>query len=171
MAMPRFEDFLKPVLEIVANLRSVESARTALVPIVAERMHLSEEDCRQRLPSGGITTLRSRVGWSLTYLKKAGLIESSRRGQFAITERGSSFLAANAIGFGVKDLKQFSEFAVFSATGPRPRLVADYEEEAPESLDPDDRISAALAEINAAVSEDLLEILGQTNPTSFEHVV
>jgi restriction system protein len=169
--MPKFEDFLLPVLELISQHNSVEAARTTMLPWVSEKLQLSDEDCRQRLPSGSITTLRSRVGWALTYLKKAGLITSERRGQFVITPRGREFLCANAGGFGVKDLRQFPEFKAFHSVERENDDDTAHRSFAIDSQDPDDRIDNAIKEIRAAVAEDLLEILARTHPTAFEQIV
>lgn len=171
MAIPKFEDFLLPVLEFLAQQGSVDSARQALPDPIADRMNISEEDRHLRLPSGVTTTLRSRVGWALTYLKKAGLLTSERRGQFAISQRGRDFLKRNSKGFGVKALSEFPEFVDFHTVNPSSRGSDTAEFIDLEVVDPDSRIDVAIKEIRRSVADELLESLGKVHPTSFEQIV
>ena len=62
-----------------------------------EMMLMLEERKKKRalLPSGGRALFDNRVAsWALFYLKNAGLIESTRRGLFKITQKGSSEVLA-----------------------------------------------------------------------------
>ncbi|NLI00236.1 MAG: restriction endonuclease, partial [Chthonomonadales bacterium] len=49
---------------------------------LAKRFGLSDEELRTLLPSGMQPVFDNRVGWARTYLKNAGLVESTRRGYF-----------------------------------------------------------------------------------------
>lgn len=46
---------------------------------------LTAEEKRALLPSGVQATIDNRVSWARTYLKKAGLLESPRKGYLKIT--------------------------------------------------------------------------------------
>ncbi len=62
-----------------------------------EMMLMLEERKKKRalLPSGGRALFDNRlVSWALFYLKSAGPIESTRRGLFKITQKGSSEVLA-----------------------------------------------------------------------------
>jgi restriction endonuclease Mrr len=60
---------------------------------LADQFSLTEAERAEMLPSGQQGTFNNRVAWARTYLKKAGLLESTRRGFFRITERGKKVLA------------------------------------------------------------------------------
>src|SRR5918998_4234603 len=75
-----------PLLNLAADGEE-HSLRDAIVEL-AEHFHLSEEERKQMLPSGAQATFDNRVGWARTYMKKAGLLQSPRRGYFRITDRG-----------------------------------------------------------------------------------
>ena len=47
---------------------------------------ISEADREEMLPSGKPRTFDNRVAWARTYLNKAGLIKTSLRGKYCITE-------------------------------------------------------------------------------------
>ncbi len=59
--------------------------------------HLTEEERAHRLPSGVKFTFNDRVSWASTYMKKAGLLASPKRGDYQITDRGLQVLKGTAI--------------------------------------------------------------------------
>lgn len=54
---------------------------------VAAEMQLGQKECTEMLSSGR-AIYRDRIGWACTYLKKAGLLESVKRGHLRITAEG-----------------------------------------------------------------------------------
>lgn len=50
---------------------------------------LSEERQRVILPNGKRAVYLDRIGWGLTYLKLWGAVDSPRRGQQVISEKGT----------------------------------------------------------------------------------
>lgn len=171
MSIPRFEEFLFPVLEYFAANGTVDSARQVLPDPIADRLKIPEEDRHLRLPSGTMTTLRSRVGWAITYLKKAKLLSSERRGQFAITQRGRDFLKRNSSGFGVSALTEFPEFTEFQTVQISPVSPESGGESGIDAIDPDSRIAEAMKEIRRSVADELLETLSRVHPSAFELIV
>lgn len=59
---------------------------------------------------GGGMEYLNRVAWAKTYLSKAGLLQSPRRGYFRITQRGLNILRAGITEINTKYLDQFPEF-------------------------------------------------------------
>src|SRR5919107_2509670 len=88
------------------------SAREA-VEKLADHFGLSEHERKELLPSGSQATFDNRVGWARTYIKKAGLLESPRRGYFRITDRGLQALKQKPETINVKFLEQYPEFLEF----------------------------------------------------------
>jgi restriction system protein len=80
---------------------------------LSKQFNLTDEERRQLLPSGKQPIIDNRIGWARTYIIKAGLIESTRRSYFRITERGLSILQQNLPEITVKTLRQFQEFNEF----------------------------------------------------------
>jgi len=64
---------------------------------LALHFDLTEDERKELLPSGTQATFNNRVGWARTYMKKAGLLESPRRGYFKITEKGMQALSAKRL--------------------------------------------------------------------------
>ena len=86
MAIPDFQTVMLPLLQFAADQQE-KSLREA-VAALSDKFNLSEEERTQRIPSGGQTTMMNRVGWAGTYLRKAELLELTRRGYFKITPLG-----------------------------------------------------------------------------------
>lgn len=83
--------------------RTMREAEEAL----ANEFGLTAAERAELLPSGQQGIFRNRLGWARTYLKKALLVDSPRRGVFKLTERGMEQLATNPIRIDVKFLDRF----------------------------------------------------------------
>jgi len=90
MAVPDFQSFFKPLLEIASDGRehSLRESRE----LIARGMGLSEADLRERLPSGIQTKFENRVAWAKSYFVQARVFETPKRGYFRISERGRELL-------------------------------------------------------------------------------
>ena len=69
MAVPDFQSFFKPLLEIAADGQehSLREARER----IARDMRLSEADIAERLPSGTQAKCDNRVAWAKSYFTQA----------------------------------------------------------------------------------------------------
>ena len=90
MAIPDYQSIMLPLLRFAGD--SKEHSFREAIEFLAEEFNLSEEDRKELLPSGTARLFDNRVGWASTYIRKASLIESRRRGYFNITERGKEVL-------------------------------------------------------------------------------
>ena len=90
MAIPTYEEVMLPLLKILSNggTHNYKEFEEKL----KEEFNLTEEEVNLRRESG-VKIFYNRIGWAATYLKKAGLIESPKRGEFKITEEGNRLLA------------------------------------------------------------------------------
>jgi restriction system protein len=92
MPIPTYEDLMLPLLKRVAAAPA-EINVPALLPSLAQDFSMTPEEVDERLASGRQTVLANRSHWAQTYMRRAGLIESVRRGYFRVTERGRQLLA------------------------------------------------------------------------------
>src|ERR1700687_396375 len=90
MAVPDFQTLLLPVLTMAGDDR--EHNLTETLDILARQFQLTEVDRSEVLRSGQ-SRFYNRLGWSITYLKKAKLLASAGPGRFSITDRGKQLLA------------------------------------------------------------------------------
>ena len=86
MVIPDYQSLMLPLLKYAENGKE-HRIRDAIEQL-AEEFRLSEEERKELLPSGQQVIFKNRVGWANTYLKKAGLLNSGKKGYFSITRRG-----------------------------------------------------------------------------------
>src|SRR5881392_875116 len=94
MAVPDFQTLMLPLLKLASDCQ--EHTLTEAVEQLAQQFQLSDED-RAELLKSGQPRLYNRVGWTSTYLKKAGLLQAvgpGRSGRFQLTDRGRDVLAS-----------------------------------------------------------------------------
>ncbi|AOM84468.1 Mrr restriction system protein [Salisediminibacterium beveridgei] len=81
---------------------------------MADYFQLSEEEINEKLPSDKQAVFRNRVSWANTYLYKAALIETVKRGVFRITDKGKVIVEDPTITkIDRKFLTQFDSFNQF----------------------------------------------------------
>lgn len=171
MAIPKFRDFLRPVLEVFSERGESTTTRSELVDLVKHKMSISDEDATERLESGGYR-LRNRTDWAITYLKKANLIQSPSRGQFKITPTGQNFLKEHNGPFRGKDLLRFSGFQAFCGHDEKGQsLSQDTSDENIDELNPEEKIELGYKEIKSNLVSELQEKILEFHPTKFEEFV
>lgn len=90
---PQFVRYFQPVIDALIELGG--SGRPEEVEeAVANHLGLGEEERNEQIPSGQ-SRFSNKVNWARFYLVKAGLIDSSTRGVWSLTEKGrTTFLTA-----------------------------------------------------------------------------
>lgn len=169
MGVPTYDQFIEPILRLLAQNDEMEPARD-IHEQVATKVGLSKEDKLETIPSGQLV-YKNRCGWAHDRLKRAGLSSSPKHGYWQITEEGRRFIKEHSSPFSERLLKDL-------ATGHLDVILSGEKEESEEAVDqaevllsPDERIQIALAELEASVAADLLERLGQVTPGYFETIV
>lgn len=92
MALPQYFKFYHSVLSVIQDGRGYTNKE--IREAVKMQSNFSEDDLKQLLGSGRKTVFEDRIGWAITYLKKAGLIEAQSRGHLNITKKGSDILSS-----------------------------------------------------------------------------
>ena len=111
MAVPDFQTLMLPLLKLASDGQQHTLAET--VEQLALQFQLSEHDRTQLLRSGQ-SRLYNRVGWTTTYLKKAGLLQAVGPGRFQLTDRGREVLAGRPTAIDVAFLEsRFPEILEF----------------------------------------------------------
>lgn len=93
--VPKFDALMRPSVEALKRLGGSASI-DELVPEIVRLLGLSDEVANVPHGTTSRTELEYRAGWARTYLRKAGLIENSERGVWALTPKGAK--AANIDG-------------------------------------------------------------------------
>ncbi|MGH3920417.1 MAG: restriction endonuclease [Pseudonocardiaceae bacterium] len=172
MAVPDYQSLMAPCLTVLqdGNARTAPQVRDAVARAVA----LTDDDRQATIPSGA-RRYDSRVHWAITYMAQAGLVRRPRRGIVQITDRGREVLAKNPEHIDNGVLSSFQEFLDFKGRA-REQEHADaassptvYAE--PDSVPPDEAISAALQLANAALTDELLVKIRDRDPIFLEQLV
>jgi restriction system protein len=166
MAIPDYQSIMLPLLELAGD-RSEHSLREA-IEALADQFDLTDEERRELLPSGRQATFDNRVGWARTYMKKAGLLRSPKRGHFQITERGLEVLGENPTEISAAFLRRFPEFVEFQTGKPKDDATAP---ERDETQTPEEEIEAAYQRVRQDLASELLQSVKDTSPAFFERLV
>lgn len=167
MAVPAFQDFLLPVLQVTAD--GQEHAVSEFVELMAQHFNLSPEDRAEMLPSGTQTRLFNRCQWARTYLAKAGLFEATRRGHVRITQRGRDVLAQNIDKITREYLEQFEEFRAFTQR-PQPE-ESQGNNELLSTQTPEERLESSYQALRKELAGELLKQVMSCSPAFFERLV
>jgi restriction system protein len=169
MAIPDYQTVMLPLLRFLKDGKE-HNIGEVVDSLVAE-FNLSTEERQQLLGSGQQTVIRNRAGWARTYLQKAGLIASTRRGYFRITERGESVLGSKPERIDVKYLEQFPEFVAFREL----RHARPDEVPVPMSTSsdatPEEALDAAYGRLRLDLEAELVEQVKGASPSFFERLV
>jgi restriction system protein len=167
MAIPDYQTIMLPLLKFASDQK--EHSVHEAIKILADQFNLSEEDKKEMLPSGQQEVFVNRVGWARTYMKKAGLLESPKRGTFIITERGKKVLTSNPSKIDNKLLTNYDEFKEFK----KKKKKSEEEMETLEFQDktPEEAFETAYENLRTELSSDILEHLKKSDPTLFEKIV
>ncbi len=84
----QFVQYFGPVLDALRALGG-SGKPDEVVERIAEDLNLSDETQNETLPSGELR-YRNQVHWARFYLVREGLLDSSRRGVWSLTERGAA---------------------------------------------------------------------------------
>ncbi len=159
----------------VAHASSSGEVRISdVVERIAEQLKLTPEQRAKLLPSGKQTLFANRVHWAKTYLTKAGLLESTRRGYFRLTDRGRQVLASNPLKLDNDFLSQFEEFKQFRERSVQ--VVTDEKQIVQPSIanstgTPDEVMRVAHRQIEASLAQDLLDRIRSAPLEFFERLI
>lgn len=164
MAVPKFNEFMKPLLEILQDGKSYHLKE--IRPLISKEFKLSDEDLSLMLPSGSQTVFSNRVQWAGTYLSKAGLVTKVARGVLAITEEGRKVLKENPSEIDVDYLTRYPSFREFQGSTSR-----EQPKEFKENETPDYAFEDSFARINESLADEILGEVMKLTPTAFEKMI
>ncbi len=168
--IPDYQSIMLPLLKIISDDKVYRFRN--LIDELSTEFQLSEDEQKELLPSGQQPIFDNRVGWANTYLKKAGLIKSEKRGYLQITELGHKVLADNPPKINVKFLRQFESFKEFAKVKKngttKTREIKDIIEE---EQTPEEMLEYAHQKLTNDLSQELIETIKGCSPRFFERLV
>lgn len=159
-----------PLLHLASD-GEIHRFRSA-VETLAKQFELTIDEQRDLLPSGKQPIFDNRVGWARTYMTKAGLLNSPKRGLFQITKRGKEVLDENLSVLNVEQLNRFPEFIEFrNRKNAKPQLESVVSAESFSNANPEEALEAAYQSLRADLAEEILSTIKGCSPTFFEDLV
>jgi len=166
--IPDYQSIMLPLLKYAGD-KNEHHIRDAIEQL-ANEFDLTEKESKEFVPSGQQLTFDNRVSWAKTYLKKAGLVESTRRGYFRITERGVNVLEDRPDEINMKYLERYPEFTEFrnssKSVSEESDDVQEYEESTPEEL-----MGIGHRKLQNDLAYELLDNIKRCSPSFFERLV
>ena len=163
---------MNPVLSLMAD-KQTRSAKE-VVAAISVHLHWTAEDLEELFPSGSQPVAHSRINWAITYLKKAGLLESPRRSQVCITEEGSRVAALQDVKVDNRFLRSYPEFVAFynrSGSKGSNEKQTTLPEQNQSELSPEEQLDSAALSLQQSLADDLLDKLKSVSPAFFERIV
>ena len=166
MAIPDYQSIMLPLLRFATD-GNEHSLREAIEGL-SEQFGLTDAEKNELLPSGQQPRFNNRVAWARSYMSKAALLESTRRGHFRITQRGQEVLSKSPSEINVKFLEKFPEFVEFRAKHREPAEAT----ESTETLQtPGELLETAYQKLREDLSAELLKTVTECSPSFFERLV
>ncbi|RSC96086.1 restriction endonuclease [Tenacibaculum singaporense] len=166
--IPDFQTIMLPMLQLLSDGKS--KTLNEVMQALAQHFKLTSEDLKIKVPSGQMGLFRNRVGWTRSYLKKAGLIKYPERGVYQITEEGKKFLATNPSKLRMKQLEQFPKYkewrTTFNGTNTKQKEITNTQEQTPEEV-----LAATVTELKNELATELLDKLKENSFQYFENFV
>ena len=167
MALLKYRDYDKYVLKYLYDIKEAVH-KTKIYEKIKEYTNPSDEDLKL-VKENKYSKFSDRVDWSLSYLKKAQLIENIERGVYQITDFGKKFYEENP-NFDFKTLKEKTPYLENSKSNSDDDDIEEIEDENR------NEIEKSIEEYYESVEKDILDRLqsmGENNVdkgTKFENI-
>jgi restriction system protein len=169
MAVPDFQSFFKPLLDIAAD--GQEHSRAEVMDAIAASLQMTPDDLSEMLPSGAQSRFANRVAWARSYFVQAKVLEPTRRGYFKITQRGLDLHRQGHARIDINILSQYPEFVEFHTPQkkePGQKMADIFEKQA---QTPEEIFQQAYENIRGELASSLLLRVKENSPSFFEGLV
>lgn len=165
--IPKYNEMYRELLEVLQRKESW--TKKELQEAMAEELKISLEERNLRYESGAKIYI-NRIEWACVYLKKAGLVESVKRGVIRITDKGKKLLKSNFNKIDneliFKDSEELENKEIAQSTKNLKQIKEDDKNQTPEDI-----LEKSFKEINRVLEEDILDEVLRQSPDFFEHLV
>ena len=171
MSVPDFQSLMKPVLEALSDGTAMRISEVRECVAVAKE--LTPGDRQEMLPSGRKSVFADRVGWAVTYMGHAGLLERVSRGTYRLTEDGRKLLDRAPARIDMKILQEFPVYAEWigrmKESSPGKDAVAVQAEESTDT--PEEALERAARQLRVELEAEVLKRVLEAPPVFLERVV
>ncbi|WP_298020243.1 restriction endonuclease [uncultured Dysosmobacter sp.] len=167
MGIPKYNEMYLPLLRALGD-RAVHTNRE-MADTIAESLGITQQERQQLTLTSGVSVFSNRVNWACTYLKKAGLVESERRGHHRLTDEGYQILQNPPPLLDNNFLCKYPSFQAFYLTESSSSERISNPTESDET--PQDLIDHAFSSLNQKLADDLMAEIMSKDPVFFEQLV
>jgi restriction system protein len=168
--IPDYQTLMLPLLRLLSDRQQYKYRD--LIELLAKEFKITDQERKELLANGAQAIFDNRVGWAKTYLKKAGLLDSPKRGTFVISEVGIETMKKNPTRIDSKFLRQFPSFREFQNVG-------FYENTSEEEIaiqetteqTPEESLEKAYQRLRKSLALELLNKVVELSPLFFERLV
>jgi restriction system protein len=176
MPMPPFQEFMRPILKCLEDGAPRKSRD--ITEAMAVQFALTPAERNALLP-GGSLVIRNRVGWAITDLGKARLIERVSHGLWRVTADGKAALGKYPTAIGLAELGTYSAFmqwksgfaSVLATTTDEPPSAHSGPTQGEADETPDEAMERIDRELRQEIEDELLARLHEMPPARFEWLV
>jgi restriction system protein len=168
--IPRFDEFLAPILRFAAD--GQEHTLSETISKMAVEFKLSDGQLNLLMPNRNRTYIYDRVAWAITYLVQAGLLTRTGRSKYKISELGKEEVKTIPDKITYKYLEKFVQFQKFKESWhKKERHMKDQEEFIENGFTPDEEIERIFKMKSDLLANDLIRNLITIKPSDFERVI
>ncbi len=164
--LPSFQQLMLPTLQLLGQ-RGDEISIAELEDEVVKALRISSEERARMQPSGNQTVLSNRLNWARSYLSKAGLIETPRRGCCRAADRGRDLLAEGVAEIDVGVLERYPEFVAWRSQQKAEQLI----EPAQTRESPEEVIASSYEMLTSELAREIVERVHSFSPAFFERLI
>lgn len=168
--IPKYQELMLPLLKELNDGK--EHKLSKIMEKLASKFELTEDEKKEKLPSGIQSIFSNRVSWTKTYLKKAGLLNSPQKGTVLITKDGLNVLEENLDKIDENYLKKFDSFREFknlrNINEINNKNIDDIHNN---NMTPEENFEKSYKEVRQTLSLELLEKISNMSPDFFEKLV
>ena len=167
--VPDFQSLMLPMLMALDDGSEVKISE--LRARVAATEGLSVEDLREMLPSGRQSVFDNRVGWALTHMGRAGLVERVRRAVYRLTADGRGLLSRAPNRVDISVLRESEMYVEWRCTTTESPGSGTRHAESGSHDTPQEALEQAAEQLRIELQADVLARVRAASPSFLESVV
>lgn len=159
-----------PVLRALSD--GVEAPISEVRTRVAAAEHLTDQDLKEMLPSKRQSVFANRVGWAVSYMEHAGLVERVRRAVHRVTAEGKHLLQQSPSQIDLNVLRTYPTFVDWNTSSRQLGKRYTTVEPSSESTDtPEEELEGVVQQLRRTLEFDVLDRVRKATPAFLEQVI
>jgi len=167
MPIPDFQSLMLPTLQALSD--GADTPIRVVRERVAHAEGLTQDELRELLPSGRQPVFNNRVGWALTYMQRAGLLEYVRRGVYRLTDNGSRLLESEPGRIDTSVLRKYTKYVEWSKSQASDQDLTNTGHDS--SVTPEESLDSAARRLREELETEVLGRVRDAEPAFLERVV